>query len=226
MSDDEGTNAVEDAPSDETRDAAGASGDPGMGTDRESDPEELVERAADYDEELAADVEAVIGVDRRDEELDSLQERLEEREAEIEELESKLKRKQADFQNYKKRAEKRREQVEERATEDLVGRLVGVRDDLKRALEEESGDVEALREGVEMTVREFDRLLEDEGVAEIDPDPGSDVDPQRHQVMVRVESDRPEGTVDEVFAAGYEMGEKVIREAQVTVSDGSGDGGD
>ncbi len=223
MSDDEGTNAVEDAPSDETRDdAADASGE----TDRESGPDELVERAAEYDEELAADLESVLEqADRRDEDLDSLEERLAERKAEVDDLESRLKRKQADFQNYKKRAEKRRKQVEARATEDLVSRLVGVRDDLQRAVEE-GDDAETLREGVEMTLGEFDRVLEEEGVSEIRPEPGSEVDPQRHEVMVRVESDQPEGTIEEVFAPGYEMGDKVIQSAQVTVSDGSGEGED
>lgn len=222
MSEDEGTNPVEEAPDDaDFGDGDEASHESGP------DAEELVERAADYDEGLAADLESALErADRREGELDALEERLAERNAEIEELEGQLKRKQADFQNYKKRAKKRQEQREARATEDLVSRLVGVRDDLERALEEEHEDAEALREGVEMTLGKFDRLLTEEGVSEIRPEPGSDVDPQRHQVMVRVESERPEGTVAEVFAPGYEMGEKVIREAQVTVSDGTGDGGD
>lgn len=207
MSDDEGTNAVRDAPSEE-----------GVEGDDQTDPEDLIDRAADYDEALAADLESVV---ERADRHDALEERLEERTAEVEELESKLARKRADFQNYKKRAKKRQEQLEARATEDLVSRLVGVRDDLHRALEEERGDVEALREGVEMTVREFDRVLDEEGVSEIAPEPGSEVDPQRHEVMVRVDSDEPEGTVDELFTSGYEMGGKVIQSAQVTVSDGS-----
>ncbi|AHF99846.1 molecular chaperone GrpE [Halostagnicola larsenii XH-48] len=147
-------------------------------------------------------------------------EQLEEAGAEIEDLQSRLKRKQADFQNYKKRAKKRQEQMKERATEDLVERLVGVRDNLKRALEEESGDVESLRDGVDMTLREFDRILEDENVTEIDPEPGAEVDPQRHEVMMNVDSDQPEGTVADVFTPGYEMGEKVIQNAQITVSNG------
>lgn len=156
----------------------------------------------------------------RQDRIEELESELTDREDRIEELEAALKRKQADFQNYKKRAKKRQEQLKSRATEDLVGRLVGVRDNLKRALEEESDDAGSLREGVDMTLREFDRVLADENVEEIDPEPGSDVDPQRHEVMVRIDSDQPEGTIAEVFTPGYEMGEKVIQTAQVTVSNG------
>ena len=156
-----------------------------------------------------------------DDRVETLETELAEREERIDELESRLKRTQADFQNYKKRAKKRQAQMEERATEELVERLLDVRDNLNRALQEESDDVEALREGVKMTLAEFDRVLDAENVREITPDEGSEVDPQRHEVMMRVESDRPEGAIDEVYTPGYEMGERVLRPAQVTVSDGS-----
>ncbi|MDJ1431655.1 nucleotide exchange factor GrpE [Halostagnicola sp. A-GB9-2] len=181
----------------------------------------LLEDAIDREEDLAGRIEEQAEtIGELQAALEERDGRLEEAEAEIEDLQSRLKRKQADFQNYKKRAKKRQEQMKERATEDLVERLVGVRDNLKRALEEESGDVESLRDGVDMTLREFDRILEDENVTEIDPEPGAEVDPQRHEVMMNVDSNQPEGTVADVFTPGYEMGEKVIQNAQITVSNG------
>jgi molecular chaperone GrpE len=209
---------------DENADASGESPAP----ETSEDVQELLDRIAEHDDDLAGQVEAMVEdarglngtVSRQRDELEELRADLEEAEAEIEDLESRLKRKQADFQNYKKRAKKRQKQMEERATENLVERLVGVRDNLKRALEEESDDVESLREGVEMTMREFDRVLEDEDVTEIDPDPGTEADPQRHEVMMQVDSAHPEGTVADVYTPGYEMGEKVIQNAQVTVSNG------
>lgn len=136
---------------------------------------------------------------------------------EIEDLESKLKRTQADFQNYKKRAEERRVEREERATEDLVSRLLDVRDNLSRALTQEEGT--DIRSGIESTLEEFDRVLAEENVSPIDPEPGSVVDPQRHEVMLQVDSDQPTDTVAEVYRPGYEMGEKVLRPAQITVSE-------
>lgn len=161
-----------------------------------------------------------IDEEESDEGVEELEAELGERDERIEELESRLKRTQADFQNYKKRAKKRRDQVEERATEELVTRLLDVRDNLKRAVEEESEDVASLQEGVEMTLSEFDRVLEGENVSEVAPDPGSEIDPQRHEVMMRVDSEQPEGAIDEVYTPGYEMSGKILRPAQVTVSEG------
>ncbi|GAD51797.1 heat shock protein GrpE [Halarchaeum acidiphilum MH1-52-1] len=197
-----------------------AASDAEAGADEAAEPdavgESLAERVAEYDEDLAEEVADVVS-DRNE-----LAEDVEDLEAEVEDLEERLQRVQADFQNYKKRAKRKQEETEERATEDLVTRLLDVRDNLTRALAEESNDADSLREGVEMTKRELDRVFEDEGVEEIAPEPGTETDPHRHEVMLEVSSDEPEGTVAEVYRPGYEMGGKVLRAAQVTVSDGSG----
>ena len=175
---------------------------------------DLVEEVEQRDpEDVAAELAGLRGA------VSDLEDRLEEREAEVEDLESRLARKQADFQNYKKRQEQKMEDVRDRATEDLVTRLLDVRDNLARALEQdEDADI---RGGVESTLQQFDEELDRENVAVIEPDPGEETDPTRHEVLMRVDSDQPEGTVDDVHRPGYEMGGKVLRPAQVTVSDGA-----
>ena len=92
-----------------------------------------------------------------------------------------------------------------------------MRDNLARALEQD-GDAN-IREGVEKTLEELDRVLADEGVDRIEPEPGEQPDPERHEVLMRVESDRPAGVIDELYRPGYEMGDRVVRTAQVTVSE-------
>ncbi|MFB6073056.1 MAG: nucleotide exchange factor GrpE [Halobacterium sp.] len=181
----------------------------------------LAERVREESQELGdevADLEARVA--ELEHELAETEAALADAEDEIEDLTERLQAKQADFQNYKQRAKRKQDQIRERATEDLVERLLDVRDNLGRALEEDSEDADALREGVELTKKEFDRVLEAEGVEEIRPDPGTDVDAQRHEVMMRVDDDQPEGTVVDVYRPGYEMAGKVLRTAQVTVSDG------
>jgi molecular chaperone GrpE len=184
--------------------------------------EELVERVAGSDaEEIAGEVAALRAqVEDLESQAAQYREELKEAEAEREDLESRLKRKQADFQNYKRRQEEKMEEVRDRATEDLVERLLDVRDNLRRALDQDE-DVD-IRDGVESTLAAFDEELDRENVDVIEPEPGSETDPTRHEVLLRVESDRPEGTIVEVHRPGYEMAGKVLREAQVTVSDGSG----
>jgi molecular chaperone GrpE len=199
------------------------------GGEEDDSAEDAVEEASDSDDAReSADAGATTAelVSEREERIDELEAELQARDEEIDDLEARLKRKQADFQNFKKRAEKKRERIQKRATEDLVERLLGVRDDLRRGIENDHPDVESLREGVEMVLRNFDRVLEDEGVAEVDPDPGEEVDPERHEVMMRVDSEQPEDTVAEVFTPGYEMGEKVIQAAKVTVSTGPAEDAD
>lgn len=66
--------------------------------------------------------------------------------------------------------------------------------------------------------------MERENVEVVEPAPGEETDPQRHEVLMRVEADQPEGTVADVHRPGYEMAGTVLRAAQVTVSEGSGDG--
>lgn len=182
--------------------------------------EALVERVAGSDPGSIAREIAELRV-----EVEALEGKLADREETIDEFESKLARARADFQNYKKRAEARREEEAERAKAALVERLLGVHDNLGRALEQdEDADI---RGGIESTLQQFDDVLAAEDVTPIDPAPGDEVDPHRHEVLVRVASDRPEGAIDDVHRVGYEMGETIVREAQVTVSDGSShDGGD
>ncbi len=172
---------------------------------------DLVERVADSDpEEIARELAALRSQN------ESLEAEVDELESEAEELEEKLKRKQAEFQNYKKRMKKRREEEQQRATEDLVSRILDVRDNLERALDQDE-DTD-IRGGVESTLRQLDDVLQAENVEVIDPDSGEDVDPSVHQVLANVESEVESGAIADVHRPGYEMAGKVLREAQVTVS--------
>ena len=199
--------AAAEAGTDATDDTEDA--EAGPTTDVEAVAEELADRDAGAVATEVADLR---------ERVESLEADLAETAAERDDLEDRLKRKAAEFQNYKKRQEKQHEEVRERATEDLVEQLLEVRDNLDRALEQEEGA--DIREGVEATFRQLDEILAAESVEPIEPSPGAEVDPARHEVLLNVESDQPAGTVAEVHRPGYEMAEKVLRPAQVTVAEG------
>ena len=227
MSDDDAVDVEVESPDDAAADAAsangtaeataegtsGESGDAAAGARTTEDGEALAAAVAEHDEALAREVAAL------EAELDETRDELLGAEAEAEELTSKLARVKADFSNYKQRAKRKQDEIRERASEQLVERITPVRNDLLRALDQEEGS--DLRPGVESTLEKFDEVLAEEGVEPIAPEPGDEVDPSRHQVMLRVESDQPEGTVHEVYEPGYEMGDRVVSEAKVTVSDDS-----
>jgi len=191
-----------------------------VGTVERPDPESVVVDEALVEEVGETDPETVaLAIQLLRSYVDSLESAATDQRERAEELESRLKRKQADFQNYKKRQEKRMEEEVDRATEDLVTRLLDVRDNLDRALEQdEDADI---RGGVESTLEQFDRELDKENVTPIEPEPGDEVDPQRHEVLVTIASDQPEDRIAQVHRTGYEMAGKVLRPAQVAVSDGS-----
>jgi molecular chaperone GrpE len=198
---------------DATADAEqGADAEDDAATEVEAD-EELVARVEESDPETIAREIASLRSARHDAEDAAA-----EYEERVEDIEEQLKRKQAEFKNFKKRMERKQETQKARATEELVERLLDVRNNLVRALEQDEGT--DIRGGVRTTLDQFDRVLDAENVTSIEPAPGSELDPQRHEVLMRVESDQPEGTVDELHRPGYEMADKVLQAAQVTVSDG------
>ena len=205
------TNGTAEATAEEGS-AESADGEP---ADARRDEEALAAAVAEHDAALAREVAAM------EADLAEARAALRERDEEAEELKSKLARVKADFSNYKERAKRKQDEIRERASEALVERLAPVRNDLLRALDQEEGS--DLRPGVESTLEKFDEVLAEEGVESIAPEPGEEVDPARHQVMLRVDSDRPEGTIHEVYEPGYEMGDRVLSEAKVTVSTGDGE---
>jgi len=230
MSDNDAVDVEVESPDDAAADAATTNGTAeatgegttgegttGEGTTGEVDDENgddstdaLAAAVAEHDEALAREVASL------EAELAETREALLAAEEDVEELTAKIARVKADFSNYKQRSKRKQEEIRERASESLVERITPVRNDLLRALDQEEGS--DLRPGVESTLEKFDEVLADEGVEPIEPEPGEEVDPARHQVMLRVESDQPDGTVHEVYEPGYAMGDRVVNEAKVTVS--------
>lgn len=161
--------------------------------------------------------------------ITELETRLESRENRIGLLEDEVAkaRKQAKRERMKqeKLQEKSEEKIQEKVDEtqretakDVIQMFFQVRDNLFRAIsQEENTDI---RQGVEATLNKFDEILASEGIEVINPESGSEVDPNRHKVVARVEADQPEGKIAQLYQPGYESDRGVIiREAQVAVSD-------
>lgn len=135
----------------------------------------------------------------------------------VETLEEKLQENKREFQKYKQRKSSEAEELKDTATKTFIKDALPIRDDLERALSEDN-DADDIRSGIALIKQNFDELLEKEGVNLIQPEFGDELDPERHKVMSRVESDAPSGTVVECFRTGYEFEELIIRPARVTVS--------
>jgi molecular chaperone GrpE len=147
----------------------------------------------------------------------SLEERLAAAEAARDEHLDRLQRLAADFENYRKRAARDEQALAQRAGERIVKELLPVLDDLERALEAGREHEEArVIEGVELVQRSLARILEREGVAEIETN--GRFDPHVHEALLAQPSDEEEGTVIQVLQKGYRLGDRVVRPARVVVA--------
>jgi molecular chaperone GrpE len=152
---------------------------------------------------------------------DNLEQLLDSEKKRSEDYLTRLKYLQADLENFKNRSAREAEQVKNYCTERLVVQLLDVVDELELAVKngEISTSPESLIEGVEMTLKKFRKVLEQEGVTAIDNPEGKVFDPSRHNAVAVVEQeDVPDGTVLEEIRKGYLMRGKVIRPTIVKVA--------
>lgn len=141
--------------------------------------------------------------------------------AELEEYRDQLLRTRAELDNVRKRAEREVENARKFALERFANELLGVRDSLEmglRAADTESGGLEKLKEGMELTERMLAQAMEKFGVEVLNPE-GETFDPSYHEAMSTRESgEHAPNTVLSVMQKGYLLNGRVLRPAMVVVS--------
>jgi molecular chaperone GrpE len=150
--------------------------------------------------------------------MPSVQERLQQAEAQSQEHYDAWLRAKAEADNIRKRAQADIASAHKYAIESLAAELLPVRDSLEAALAVDNSTFEALRQGVELTLKQLDSALDKSGIKEINPAVGERFDPHKHQAMTTVDSDKPSNTVVHVLQKGYLLQDRVLRPALVTVS--------
>ena len=131
--------------------------------------------------------------------------------------EDKYLRLAAEYDNYRKRTAKEKESAWTDSKTETAAAFLPVYATLERALKQDTAD-EAFKKGVEMTMTQLKDILAKLGITEI-PALGQTFDPNLHNAVMHVEDESlGENTVAEVFQAGFQCGEKVIRFAMVKVA--------
>jgi molecular chaperone GrpE len=126
----------------------------------------------------------------------------------------------ADFENYKKRMAKERDEDRKFSESKLLKEFLVVADNLERAVaalppDDQDKGLIALKQGVELTLKQFHSILTLHGVTKIKA-LGEKFDPRMHEVMFQEETDQaPDDTVLEELQAGYLLHERVLRPALV-----------
>ena len=137
-------------------------------------------------------------------------------------LKDTLLRKVAEFENYKKRTESEMSSFFKYASEKIIKDLIPVYDDLSRSIDSvnkgETKDFDTLKKGIELIHSKFKKVLEDEGLKEIDV-LGKPFDVEISDALMQVPSkDAKPNTVLEVVEKGYRLKDKVVKHAKVLVS--------
>jgi molecular chaperone GrpE len=149
----------------------------------------------------------------------SIEEQLAAKEKEARENWDRFLRERADLENFRKRANREKEELLNYGYKSLIEEILPVLDNLERALSHASEDgLPALVEGIRMTHGMLLASLRKFNVTQVEA-VGSPFNPAFHQAMAQVPTDEyPPNTVVEEYQKGYLLKDRLLRPAMVTVS--------
>jgi len=151
--------------------------------------------------------------------LEEMEENFEQERSERKRFEELAKKTKADFENFKKKQDERKERWQEKAKEELAEDLIEVIDNLERALMAADEET-AVVKGVEMVNEQLYDTLNSEGLKIIEI--GEEFNPEVHKaVETREHEEHEPKTILEEKRKGYRFGEKVLRPAEVVVTEES-----
>jgi molecular chaperone GrpE len=128
-------------------------------------------------------------------------------------------RAKAEAENARKRAQIDISNAHKYAIETFAGELLPVKDALEAALATDNASPQAIREGVELTLKQLASVFGKLQISESNP-VGEKFDPHRHQAIGMVEADQASNTIVSVLQKGYLLHDRVLRPALVMVSKG------
>jgi len=161
--------------------------------------------------------------------LDALspEEALAQAQQEAQSLKDQLLRALAETENVRRRAARDKEDAGKFAMANFAREVLGVADNLHRALEaispeslEKDAVLKTLFEGIQATERQLEVAFDKQMIKKVWP-LGEKFDSNLHQAMFEVPgTDKPAGTVVQVLQAGYTLHDRLLRPAMVGVAKG------
>ena len=143
---------------------------------------------------------------------------LSKKDEELKTLNDKYLRLLAEYDNFKKRTVKEKEAIYVDAAADAIKELLGVLDNLQRALDSIDDKEGSVYKGVEMVLKQTEGIFEKMGVKEIDA-VGNEFDPSLHNAVMHIDDESiADNTVVEEFQKGYTYKDKVLRYSMVIVA--------
>ena len=137
-----------------------------------------------------------------------------------------LKRLQADFDNYKKRQTEAEKSLKGYLIEGLVLDLIPVLDNFHQATVHVPDDQKSSPwvVGIQYIEKQLETVLTENGVVLVEPAPGDTFDPAKHEAIEKedeakefAEGEEIKDIVSKVHQKGYQLGERTIRAAKVSI---------
>lgn len=150
------------------------------------------------------------------------EEQIAELEKQITELKNQQLYKVAEFDNFRKRVMQEKAELIKNGGTKVITTLLPIIDDLERAQQnmDKYEDVDAVKEGLNLIIDKFFKLLAQEGLKKMDV-VGTPFDSDLHEAIAMVpgQPDELKGKVIDCMTAGYTLNDKVIRYAKVAVAE-------
>ena len=141
--------------------------------------------------------------------------------AQLEERNTQYMRIAADFENFRKRTQKEKEDLEQQVKGNTIIELLPVVDNFERARSQLKPQTDAelsIHKSYQSVYKQLVDCLKRLGVSVMRPE-GNEFDPNLHEAVMRQPTDEhPEGTVLEELVRGYFLGDRVLRHAMVKVA--------
>ncbi|MDF0606955.1 nucleotide exchange factor GrpE [Neisseriaceae bacterium TC5R-5] len=138
-------------------------------------------------------------------------------ETEVAELKDALLRARADLENQRRRSQEDVTAAHKYAIAKFAGELVAVKDYLEMALLDQSGQIETLKMGVDLTLKQLVSAFDKAQIKDIAPAAGDKLDPHQHQAMSAEDAEGEANTILRVMQKGYVLVDRVLRPAMVVV---------
>lgn len=154
-------------------------------------------------------------------EIESLKAQLEANNNQTESFKTQYMRIAADFDNFRKRTQKEKEDLEQQVKSATITKLLPVVDDFERArshIKPQTDGEMAIHKSYQNVYKQLVDNLKRLGVSPMRPE-GKEFDPNLHEAVMReATNEHPEGTVLEELVRGYFLGERILRHAMVKVA--------
>lgn len=149
--------------------------------------------------------------------LDALTARLAALESELSQARDTVLRERAEIENQRRRLQRDLDQARRFANEKLLGDLLPVYDSVALGLANENADAKALREGLELTLKQLEKVTSSNGLVLVDP-LHQPFNPEHHQAISAVDStEHAPNTVVAVVQKGFVLNDRLLRPALVAV---------